>query len=130
MASSGLSRFAKNAIARSFFRGGDMFIAAFTDFLGADGRGAEVLGGGYARRRSSDWDIVQDGDRVIVSNASDVSYPICSKPWGKIVSVGLFDAPAGGNLIAYGELVTPIGIELANIDQLRLPAKSFRLELR
>lgn len=33
------------------------------------------------------------------SNATDILFPVATEAWGDIANIGLYDAPAGGNLL-------------------------------
>ncbi len=68
--------------------------------------GTQVSGGSYARVTipsvNGSWNI--NPTTGTISNAALVAFPAPTANWGTCVAIGLFDAPTGGNLIAYGAL--------------------------
>lgn len=48
-----------------------------------------------------------------VTTTSNIAFPAATANWGTIVGAGLFDASAGGNLLAYTPLDTPQTITTA-----------------
>ncbi len=71
---------------------------------GDDGSGlAEPAGGGYGRVRTTaaDWNSAQDGT---VSNAGGILFAPADSDWPQVSHVALFDAPTGGEMLAWGQL--------------------------
>jgi hypothetical protein len=71
---------------------------------GDDGSGlAEPSGNGYARVATSpaDWNAATDG---VMENASDIAFAEATAAWGTVTHFALFDALAGGNMLAHGAL--------------------------
>jgi hypothetical protein len=64
---------------------------------------AEPSGNGYARAQTSpaDWSTASGG---AVHNANDITFPAATGSWGTITHFALFDAAAGGNMLAHGAL--------------------------
>ncbi len=67
---------------------------------------AEPSGNGYARYPTSgnDWNAASGG---AIANANEVTFPQATGNWGTISHFILFDAEAGGNMLAYGQLNVP-----------------------
>ncbi len=80
-----------------------LYLGLFTSLPTDVGPGVEVVGGSYARPAV----VFSSPVGGIVVNVGDVAYPISSAIWGSIVGFGVFDAPAGGNMLAWGELLGP-----------------------
>ena len=79
---------------------------------------AEPTDNGYARiaTAAADW---QRTDNV-VDNANDLSFPEATGTWGTLTHIAIYDAAAGGNMIAHAALGTSKDIG-AN-ETLRFPA--------
>lgn len=145
MSTSGaLSDFGELALAKNYFNNtapttpATLYIALFTTSVNDAGSGTEVSGGAYARQAVScgtsgtgagaGWSIVQSGTTTI-ANVNNILFPVCTASWGTIVSIGVFDASSGGNMIWRADLTTPIAITTANVDQLNFPASTLTLVL-
>ena len=93
---------------------------------GMEGDGlAEPSGNGYARVELGEssgggWETSVDADssgasfHAYISNDSVIQFPTPSGSWGTVSHVCLFDAPSGGNLLAYLELVDSQSIVSGN----------------
>ena len=83
------------------------YVALFTA-VGTDaGSGfTEVSGGSYARVATSagTWNSASDTGPSTISNASSITFPTATSGWGTVVAWGLYDAPTGGNLLAWDYL--------------------------
>lgn len=80
------------------------FVALFTAVGKDDGSGfTEVIGGGYARVPTSAalWNDASGSSPSLISNAQAVIFPTVETTWQNILGFGLFDAPGGGNLLAW-----------------------------
>lgn len=80
------------------------FIALFS-VVGSDaGIGfTEIIGGGYARAPTvaGDWNNASGSAPSLISNANPIIFPAATTAWNGIIGFGIFDALAGGNLIAW-----------------------------
>jgi hypothetical protein len=71
---------------------------------GEDGSGlSEPSGGGYARAQTaaSDWNAASGG---LLNNAVPIAFDVATDDWGTLTHFALFDAAAGGNMLAHGVL--------------------------
>lgn len=93
-----------------------VYIALFTSDPTEAGTGAEVSGGGYARKQAT-FGAASGGS---ASNSAEVLFDVASASWGTITHVGIYDAATAGNLLWHGALSTSKAI--ASTDQFRLPA--------
>lgn len=106
----------------AYTKPGALHLALSTVLIGEDGSGlAEPLGNNYSRVTltpgSTYWESLSARQ---VSNKTLLTYPIASGSWGDIGYWGIYDAPTGGNLIAYGDLAS---VKTINTDQtLRIAA--------
>ena len=94
------------------------YIGLFTAAPNDAGGGTEVSGGGYARvgvtASLANWAGTQgagsttasSGTGGTTSNNVAITFPAPTANWGTVVAFGIFDAPSGGNLLAYGNLTT------------------------
>lgn len=99
-----------------------LFTAAPTDA----GGGTEVSGGSYTRVQVpcsiTDWCGTQaagstttsSGTSGTVSNNNVLTFPTPSANWGTIVSVALFDAASGGNMLWEGPLTASQVVNTGN----------------
>lgn len=78
----------------------DVYVALFTDETSDAGGGTEVSGGSYARQAIS---FAAPSAGQIVTDA-DITFT--DMPAGTIISVAVFDAVSGGNMLAHGPLAT------------------------
>lgn len=62
--------------------------------------GTEVAGGSYARQSFT----VNVAAASATANAGTITFPTASANWGTVTHVGIRDANAAGNLLAYGAL--------------------------
>jgi hypothetical protein len=80
------------------------YVALFTG-VGTDaGSGfTEVSGSGYTRATTAaaDWNSATGTGPSTISNANAITFPTSSGSWGTIIAFGLYDAPSGGNLLAW-----------------------------
>ena len=79
-----------------------------------DGSGiSEPVGGNYARvsTTSASWTSVSSYQ---VQNLAVVQYAKASGSWGTMAYFALYDALSSGNMLAYGQLITPVSIVINN----------------
>lgn len=146
MATTGaLSDYMENAIARWAFFNTQMptpptsiyvalFTVAPTDVAGS---GTEVTGGSYARQAvtcgtsgtgaGSGW--TETTPTTNITNTADITFPVITASWGTVVSVGVFDALSGGNMIARGDLASGIAYTTIGVDQCVIKATTLVLTL-
>lgn len=86
----------------------DLFLSLHTaePEVGASPDAHEVTGTGYAREAliDADWAPAAGGETATVNQ---ISFPAAGGSWGTVTHVGLWDALTGGNLLWWGEMVTP-----------------------
>lgn len=82
-----------------------VYVALFTTPPSKAGGGTEVVGGGYARTATltSQWSVSGPPWRATNNVVLQLGTP--SGSWGTLLAFGLFDAPSGGNLLHYGNLL-------------------------
>jgi hypothetical protein len=81
-----------------------IYVALSTADPGDDGSGiSEPSGDGYARAATAaiDWSAAAGGT---LTNADAIEFPEAADAWGTVTHFALFDAAAGGNLLAHGAL--------------------------
>lgn len=98
------------------------YIGLFTSNPGETGAGTEVSGGGYTRE-SATFSVTGN----LASNTNVIEFPTATASWGTITYGAVFDAPSGGNMIAYGALTTAKAIDTGDI--LRIPIGDFDVTL-
>jgi hypothetical protein len=74
---------------------------------------AEPSGNGYTRVQTSasDWNSASGGS---LNNAGQIAFNAAAGSWGTITHFALFDAAAGGNMLAHGALNQPKTIGSSN----------------
>lgn len=88
-----------------------VYIALYTSDPTAADTGAEVTGGGYARKAISfSAPVIENGKQTVKSSA-DVEFPIATADWGLVTHVGLRTAATGGNLMWFKALDNPRTIQ-------------------
>lgn len=117
------SNYLENKLIDHIFRGltytppTTVYAALFTSDPLDDNSGDEVTGGGYARVAvacsTSTWKSTNgltsgasSGTLGTTSNAGAITFPTPTGAWGTVTHLGIFDAPSGGNLLAYGALTS------------------------
>ena len=108
-----ISNYLAEAVLNEVFRGisyavpTNLYIAYYTsDPTGAD-VGTEVSGGSYARKEVAFTTPAQTGGKATTKNTLDITFPQATALWGLITHMGIRDALTSGNLLYYGELITP-----------------------
>lgn len=89
------------------FRSGPVYLALYTSNPTANDTGTEVSGGGYERQQITFSAPVAEDGKQTIKNDAKVEFPVAEGDWGTITHVGIRDAAAGGNLIAFAELAAP-----------------------
>lgn len=91
------------------------YIALYTVAPTDSGGGTEISGYAYVREAVA---MSVTGDNA--TNTGAIEWPTATGTWGTIVAVGVFDALAAGNLIAYGNLT--VSKTITSGDVFRIPA--------
>jgi hypothetical protein len=81
-----------------------IYVGLSTADPGDDGTGlSEPSGNGYARvaTLAADWNIASGGS---LDNANALAFAEATGNWGTVTHFALFDAAAGGNVLAHGAL--------------------------
>lgn len=92
-----------------------LYVGLFNAPPTADGGGAEVATGGYARQPVTFSAPV--GSPPLVNNPEAVQWGAASADWGVVTSGGLFDNIFGGNFLGFAYLVSAVdGVTLAPIE--------------
>lgn len=83
-----------------------VYLALFSSVVGlGDGSLAnEIAGGSYARQAVSFAAAEVDGSGGKSLSAAAVEFPVATGNWGPMVGWAIVDAPAGGNVLHFGEL--------------------------
>lgn len=117
----GFSDYLENKILDVFFRGqaftppATVYLALYTATPTDAGGGTEVAGNGYTRQAIP---MATPASGGVVSNTGVVSFTAVGGDFGTITHVGVFDAPTGGNLMTWDDII-PIAIN--NGDTLDFP---------
>ena len=85
-----------------------VYLALYTATPNDTGGGTEVTGGSYARNATS-FSAASGGS---ISNSAIETFT--NMPAATVISVGIFDASSGGNLLLYGNLVSNIIVTAAS----------------
>jgi len=125
-------------ILKAVFNGGSLpaipvvYVALFTSSPGKAGGGTEVSGSGYARvgltASGALWGV--NGPPWTARNVPKIDFGAAAGgPWGLVSSVGLFDAPSGGNLLYFRTVQTAKAVAdgdpvVINIDNLQVMGTS------
>jgi len=93
-----------------------LYIGGSTTTVNVNGTGAtEPTDSAYARvavtNNTSNWGELSVG--VGIKNLTPIEFPTASTVWGTITYAVIYDAPTGGNMLYYSELINPktIGID-------------------
>lgn len=82
-----------------------LHITLFTATPSDSGGGTECSGGSYARvaktNNATNFPAATGTSPATKSNGTSIDFPTATADWGTVVAVGIFDAPSGGNLIAW-----------------------------
>lgn len=118
----GLSDYTENKnlehiVGKTSFTMPTAYVGLSTSKPSEDGSGiTEPSGMNYSRVATTgdDWNNAVDGE---IDNANDITFPEASGDWGTITHYVAFDAPTGGNMLAYDELDVPKAINTEEIVQ-------------
>ncbi|MBE0343956.1 hypothetical protein E4V51_28515, partial [Paenibacillus sp. 28ISP30-2] len=103
-----------------------LYIALYTRGPTDADTGAEVSGGGYARRAVTFSEPVIADRRAVTASVADVSFPIASADWGLVTHIGIRTAATGGNLVYHGADKTPRTVQTN--DTLRFLAGQIKID--
>jgi hypothetical protein len=85
----------------------NLYLELYTAAPTEAGGGTPVSAGGYARATvANDTTQFPNASARAKSTSAAVTFPYASASWGTIVSVGIFDASTGGNLLFFANLST------------------------
>lgn len=91
----------------AFTAPGTLYFSLHTASLQADGTGTEVSGGSYARASlTNNTTNFPAAVTTSKSNATAITWPTASAAWNTVVSVGVWDASTGGNLLYYATITS------------------------
>lgn len=117
-----LTNFIENALVDHLLRGvpytapATVYVGLFTATPSDSGGGTEVAGGSYARAsiacslanfsgtQGAGTTAASSGTSGATSNNISIAFPTPSANWGTVTHFALFDAPTGGNMLAYAAL--------------------------
>ena len=86
--------------------------------------GTEVSGNSYSRKVVSFS--IGGSSPSVATNSSGVIFNAASGSWGQIVAAGVFDAPSGGNLLAYAS-IAPRNVSTGDV--IRIPSGDLDITL-
>lgn len=106
----------------------DLYLALHTEDPGADGSGAEVSGGDYARveipSNTTNWSAPSTGTGVeAITNLLTLTFPTPTADWGTITHWALWTASSGGEVVIFGELPTPRAVLLGDVAPIVPPSQ-------
>ena len=102
-----------------------VYLALFTATPSDAGGGTEVSGGSYTRKQlTGAFDAAASRT---TSNTSVITFPTATAVWGLVTSVGIFDAPTGGNLLFYGSFSSNLQVDTG--DTLSIAAGALDISL-
>jgi hypothetical protein len=82
------------------------YVALFTVSPSDTGGGTEVAGNAYARQAVTFS--VSGTNPTQAANTANIEFATATASWGAIASIGVFDAPTGGNMLAEGLALNPV----------------------
>ena len=103
-----------------------VYLALFTATPSDAGGGTEVASANaYARKQlTGAFDPASAG---ATANTATITFPTATGVWGLITSVGIFDAPTGGNLLFYGSFSSSLQVDTG--DTLSIAAGALDISL-
>lgn len=99
-----------------------LFTAAPTDA----GGGTEVTGGSYARKLAGSL-TVSGTAPTLATNGTALEFVTATAAWGTVTHLALFDASAGGNMLAWAPLTAPRTVNSGDV--FRIPAGDLDITL-
>lgn len=94
----------------------------------------ELSGGGYNRVKMKDsaFNAATSG---LVTNNTEVTFPVATESWGTITHVGIMDALTDGNVLAWATITTPDGTQpmpknITTADQFVIRANGIKFSIR
>ena len=113
-----LSNYAENKLLNfvlrkeAFVQPTHLFLALSTANPTETGSGiAEPVGNSYARVMKDTWDVASNR---ATENTGVIEFPEATGAWGTITHWALFDDTTAGNMIAYGELLSPQSVGIGD----------------
>ena len=94
-----------------------VYVGLYTAEPDEGGAGPEVpsAGTGYARvavpNTDDSWPNANGGTKVCATN---IQFPLVVASWGSLTHFGIFDASTAGNLLVFGEIVSPTDPDVGN----------------
>ena len=89
--------------------------------------GTEVSGGAYAARTLAATSGGLTITSNVITNASDVEFPVATANWGTVVAAAVWDAASAGNMLFLLPLTSSITINSGS--QLRFPVGNISLTI-
>jgi len=90
-----------------------LYIALFSDNPDEDGSGTEFTGDNYDRATVPSGTLTVTNNTA--SNAAVIQFSESTAIWGTASHVAIYDSLAGGNLLYYSALNTPVEIGLSQV---------------
>lgn len=103
-----------------------VYLGLFTATPNDAGGGTEVASANaYARKQlTGAFDAASAG---ATANTATITFPTATGVWGLITSIGIFDAPTGGNLLFYGSFSSSLQVDTG--DTLSIAAGALDISL-
>lgn len=118
----GLTNYLKNNILNHVFRNVS-YSSPSTVYVGLFDGTSEISGSGYARQ-AINFGTPTNG---IISNQTEVQFPVAIGDWGDVTGGGIFDASSGGNRLDSSE-VASVRVIKEN-DQFIIPVGNYVIEV-
>jgi len=140
-----LTDYLENKLIDQLFRGqayafpASLYVGLLTAAPSDSAAGTEVTGGAYARvavaSSLANWagtqaagsTVASSGTGGTTSNNGVITFPTPSAGWGVVAYVGIYDAAAAGNLLAYAALSVAKTINIG--DAVTFPAASLTFQI-
>lgn len=112
------------------------YVALFSSDAGlsANTPTGELSGGGYNRVKIENT-AFNAAASSLVTNKSEVTFPVATESWGTITHIALMDAQTSGNVLAWATITTPDGTQpmpknITAADQFVIRANGVKFSLR
>ena len=106
---------------------GTVYFAAYTAAPSDAGGGTEVSGGSYGRfsitNNATAFPAAASGSKT---NGEPITWPEATANWGTVVGIAIFDAPTGGNMLAWCDFT---GVAINTGDVLEVAAGDLTITL-